>query len=334
MLRANDYVVVAASEMNLREQKSGSILRRYANASPPVPDLNGGAVAATGCKLKVFGIRKCGRESSGSVMATLRYVKVSNEVAASEWSLQAQNFLEWNLNWHGKEGSEKQPEVAWSDTFGNWHCDAGFGESLPKFMSVDMVGKGGHLKVVAIVNENRGRFTLGRKQMVFAKGRQHELNSDVKSGNTGGNSGGESSKGIKVAEVRQFESFDSFFCEVEMSCVARLELEDYEEGVPPSAGGSGPPKGRRGTGTGTPPHGGRGGPPGGGTGDIGLPPPSGGSGPPQGGEGGQQSEGAQGLMLKIQQAPFDDDEEITTNWWRKPVGMFYALEPCDEAFFF
>ena len=47
-----------------------------------------------------------------SVMATLRDVNVPHEVAASEWSLHVQIFLEWNLNRHGKEGSEKQPEVA------------------------------------------------------------------------------------------------------------------------------------------------------------------------------------------------------------------------------
>ena len=161
ILRANDYVVVAASEMNFRKQESGSILRRYTNASPPVSVLNGGAIAATGCELKVYGSRKfrCGRESSVSVMATLRDVKVPNEIAAPKGSLLVQNYSECHLNWHGKEGSEKQPEVAWFDTFESWHCDAGFGESLPKFMSVDMVGNGGHQKVVASANENRGRLS-------------------------------------------------------------------------------------------------------------------------------------------------------------------------------
>ena len=49
-------------------------------------------------------------------------------------------------------------------------------------------------------------------------------------------------KGVKVAEAGQFESFDSFFCDVEMSSLARLELEYYRKGVPPSAGGIGHPK--------------------------------------------------------------------------------------------
>ena len=95
MLRASDYVVVVASEMNFRKQESGSILRRYANASPPVPVLNGGAIAATGCELKVFGIRKfrCGRESSVSVMAG-----PLNPRARTERSQRAIQFSSIQLN--------------------------------------------------------------------------------------------------------------------------------------------------------------------------------------------------------------------------------------------
>ena len=122
MLRASDYVVVAASETDFRKQELGSTLRRYANASPSVLILNGGVIAAEscepmaamGCLSGVFGFRisRSGREPSVFALATPRDEKLPGAVADPEGVLQIQNCSVRHLNLRGKMGSKKELEAA------------------------------------------------------------------------------------------------------------------------------------------------------------------------------------------------------------------------------